>query len=75
MINYVNVPGFGKFDTNGLGLVLFSPGKDRNTLIFLAGSVSDLNTLAGLISSGTLQDCVVQGQVAVCKLSGSKGGF
>jgi hypothetical protein len=75
MINYVNVPGFGKFDTSGLGLVLFSPGKARKTLIFLAGSASDLNTLAGLISSGNLQDCVVQGQVAVCKLGGSKGGF
>jgi hypothetical protein len=77
LINYVNVPGFGKFDTNGLGLVLFTPGKDRNTLIFLAGTASDLDTLAGLVSTGSLQGCVVQGQVAVCKLSGGsgKGGF
>lgn len=73
LISYVNVPGFGKFATNGLGLVLFSPGKDRNTLIFLAGSASDLNTLAGLISSGSLQDCIVEGQVAVCNLSGGSG--
>jgi hypothetical protein len=77
LVSYVTVPGFGKFATNGLGLVLFAPGKDRNTLLFLAGSESDLNNLAGLISSGSLQDCVVQGQVAVCNLSGgsSKGGF
>jgi hypothetical protein len=76
LISYVTVPGFGKFGTNGLGLVLFAPGKDRNTLIFLAGSASDLTTMAGLVSSGSLQDCVVQGQVAVCNLSGgsSKGG-
>lgn len=77
LINYVDVPGFGKFDTNGLGLVLFTPGKDRNTLIFLAGTASDLDTLAGLVSTGSLQSCVVQGLVAVCKLSGGsgKGGF
>jgi hypothetical protein len=57
--------------------VLFTPGKDRNTLIFLAGTASDLDTLAGLVSTGSLQSCVVQGQVAVCKLSGGsgKGGF
>jgi hypothetical protein len=73
LISYVNVPGFGKFATNGLGLVLFAPGKDRNTLILLAGTGSDLNTLAGLISSGSLQDCIVQGQVAVCNLSGGSG--
>ncbi len=77
LLNHVVVPGFGKFDTNGLGLVLFTPGKDRNTLIFLAGSASDLDSLAGLVSTGSLQGCVVQGQVAVCKLSGGsgKGGF
>jgi hypothetical protein len=73
LISYVNVPGFGKFATNGLGLVLFSPGKDRNTLIFLAGTESDLSTMAGLVSSGSLQDCIVQGQVAVCNLSGGSG--
>jgi len=77
LVSYVNVPGFGKFATNGLGLVLFAPGKDRNTLIFLAGNASDMNNMAGLLSSGSLQDCLVQGQVAVCSLSGgsSKGGF
>jgi hypothetical protein len=77
LVNYVIVPGFGKFDTNGVGLVLFTPGKDRNTLIFLAGSAPDLDTLAGLISTGSLENCIVQGQTAVCKLSGgsSKGGF
>jgi hypothetical protein len=73
LVSYVNVPGFGKFATNGLGLVLFAPGKDRNTLIFLAGSGSDLNTMAGLVSAGSLQDCIVQGQVAVCNLSGGSG--
>jgi len=77
LISYVNVPGFGKFGTNGLGIVLFSRGKDRNTLIFLAGTGSDLNTMAGWVSSGSLQDCIVQSQVAVCSLSGGsgKGGF
>ncbi len=76
MINYVNVPGLGKFETDGLGLMLFAPSEKGNTLILLAGSVSDLKDLAGLVSSGSLNGCIIQGQVAVCKLSsGSGGGF
>jgi hypothetical protein len=76
MINYVSVPGLGKFETDGLGLLLFAPSEKGNTLILLAGNVSNLKDLAGMVSSGSLNGCIIQGQVAVCKLtSGSGGGF
>jgi hypothetical protein len=76
MINYVSVPGLGKFETDGLGLLLYTPSEKSNTLILLAGSTSDLKNLTELVSSGSLNGCIIQGQVAVCKLSsGSGGGF
>jgi hypothetical protein len=76
MINYVSVPGLGKFETNGLGLLLLAPSEKSNMFILLAGSGSDLKNLAGLVSSGSLNGCIIQGQVAVCKLSSGSGvGF
>jgi hypothetical protein len=75
MINYVSVPGLGKFATDGLGLLLFDPSEKNNTLILLAGNSSDLKNLADLVSSGSLNSCILQGQVAVCKLSSGSSSF
>jgi len=75
MLTYVTVPGFGKLDTAGLGLVLFDSSAERNTLVLLAGNEADLSTFASMLSSGSLAGCVVQQNIAVCKLSSSSSGY
>jgi hypothetical protein len=63
----VTVPGLGKLPVKGVGLILFIPATDQNTLVLLADSVSELKELSGYISSGSLSGCTVQGQIAVCQ--------
>jgi hypothetical protein len=72
--SYVEVPEFGRLGRSGNGLLLFSTGKAGNTLVLLADSVDDLTTLMDTLSSGSLTDCVLQGDVGACSI-GFGGSF
>jgi len=67
------VPGFGKVPTNGTALILFSPSAERNTLVLLAKDKDTLSELVGLLNSNDLSTCVIQGNLALCKVSESNG--
>lgn len=73
----VSIRGFGKIDTSGNGLLLFSHGPANNTLILLTDSASNLPALIKLVAGGDLSACVVQGNVGVCSLTdtSSDSGF
>jgi hypothetical protein len=62
----VDIPGFGKIVPSGIGLVLYKPGPQRNTLVLLAESQEQLLTLLRQISSGSLDGCTTAGMIAVC---------
>lgn len=65
------VPRLGKLSTKQLGLLLFTPGAERNTLVLLAETDTALLELAGFFGTGTLDGCVIHDRVAVCPLLSS----
>ncbi|MDZ4159311.1 MAG: hypothetical protein U1B80_05910, partial [Anaerolineaceae bacterium] len=65
------IPGLGKLNTKQLGLLLFTPGAERNTLVLLAETDTALLELAGFLGTGTLDGCVIHDRVAVCPLLSS----
>ncbi len=71
---YIEIPGLGKVGKSGNGLLLFAPGKQGNTLILLADSEDDLLSLMGLLISGDLSSCVLQGDLGICSI-GYGGSF
>jgi hypothetical protein len=62
----VSVPGFGKVGHSGNGILLFDSSKKGNTLVLLADTVDDLNSLLDTISGGSLTACVLQKDIGVC---------
>jgi len=64
----ITVPGLGKVESTGNGLILFHASGDANQLVLLASSESALNSLALLLTTGDLTNCVVQPEIAVCAL-------
>ncbi|MEJ5202592.1 MAG: hypothetical protein WHV66_10215, partial [Anaerolineales bacterium] len=65
----VTIPGMGRFSLNGIGLILFSPGNEQNTLILLASSEESLNDLSLLLIEEDLSDCLIQENIAVCPVT------
>jgi hypothetical protein len=68
--NYFAIPGLGLIPSKGFNLVLYNQNTDRNTLILLTDSNKNLVDLLKLVNNGSLKDCLVQAQIAVCA-----GGF
>ena len=71
---FVEVPQFGKLGRAGNGIILFSAGKNGNTIVLLADTETDLTTLMDTLSSGDLSGCVLQNDIGVCSI-GSGGSF
>jgi hypothetical protein len=72
----VTVPGFGKLPADRIGLLLYVPGEFRNTLVMMAYDATALSQLADLLTSGELGGaCTVQGNLAVCNVYSSTGGY
>jgi hypothetical protein len=70
----LSIPEFGTIDRSEVGLLLYRHTSGRNTLVVLADSATDIPALIDLLTSGSLESCVLQGQVGVCNLgSGSSG--
>ena len=67
----VNVPGFGSIKTNGIGLILYHDTSDKSTVILLADTQENLKILASTFYGGDLDNCAIQGQIAVCVLDES----
>jgi hypothetical protein len=69
----IDIPGFGLIPSTGIGLVLLSRADGRTTLILLAEESFSLTDLMGVIGPNGFSNCVLQGNVAVCSVSG--GGY
>ena len=64
----VDVPGFGKVESNGIGLILYHDTGEQNSVILLADSTDNLEMLASSFYNGSIENCAIQGQIAVCVL-------
>ncbi|MDX9863746.1 MAG: hypothetical protein RBT34_02960 [Anaerolineaceae bacterium] len=71
----VTVPGFGKINTNGVGLILYHDNKEQNRVILLADTQENLKILSSAFYGGDLNNCAMQGQIAVCVLDESASEF
>lgn len=71
---FVTMPGIGKIGLMGTGAMLFEPGPNGNTLILLADTSENLDTLLTMFYQGDLFGCVVQENLGICSL-GSGGSF
>lgn len=69
----IDLPGFGKMEKSGNGLLLFNHGPKTNTLVLLADTTADLPALVSLVAAGDLSGCVVQGNTGVCSLGSGPG--
>ena len=67
----VTVPGFGKIKTNGIGLILYHDAGEQSTVILLADTQDNLKILASSFYGGDLDNCAIQGQIAVCVIDES----
>jgi hypothetical protein len=66
----IDIPGLGKIPSIGIGLVLLSHTEARTTLILLAEESFSLTDLMGVIGPNGFSNCILQGNVAVCGISG-----
>ncbi|MGD0806905.1 MAG: hypothetical protein ABSA10_05495 [Anaerolineales bacterium] len=66
----IDIPGFGSIPSTGIGLVLLSRTDTRTTLLLLAEESYSLTDLMSVIGPNGFSNCVMQGNVAVCGLSG-----
>ncbi len=64
--NYFSIPGFGLIPSKGFNIILYDQNNERNTLILLAESKKNLIDLLKLVNKGSLKDCLIQAQIAVC---------
>jgi len=64
--NYFSIPGIGTIPSKGFNIILYSQSNERNTLILLAESKKNLIDLIKLVNKGSLKDCLLQPQIAVC---------
>ncbi len=70
----VTIPGVGRFSLDGIGLILFSPSNEQNTLILLASSEESLSELSSLLIEEGLSDCLIQEYIAVCPVTKESKG-
>jgi len=66
----IDILGFGSIPSTGIGLVLLSRTDTRTTLLLLAEESYSLTDLMSVIGPNGFSNCVLQGNVAVCGLSG-----
>ena len=66
----IEIPGFSVIATKDLGLVGLVREKDHTTLIFMASSPENLTTFIGKLAMNGLSGCLIQNNVAACKVSG-----
>ncbi|MBU2609845.1 MAG: hypothetical protein KJ606_02690, partial [Chloroflexi bacterium] len=71
----VTVPGFGKVGRTGVGLMLFKPGVNGNTLILLTDIPEDLPMLINQLADGYMSSCVIQNNIGVCGIGYSGSSF
>jgi hypothetical protein len=66
----IDIPGFGKIPSDGIGLVLLSRTKERTALILLADAPYSLTSLMNELGPNGISNCLLQGNVAICGFSG-----
>lgn len=71
---FIKVPGFGDIVRSGNGIILFEPGEEGNTIILLAETKKDVLLFLSSVSSGSLQNCVLQSRIGVCGM-GSEDSY
>lgn len=71
----VIVPGFGQVGRTGVGLMLFKPSVNGNTLILLTDIPEDLPMLINLLADGYMSSCVIQNNIGVCSIGYSGSSF
>lgn len=64
--NYFSIPGFGLIPSKGFNIILYDQNNERNTLILLVESKKNLIDLLKLVNKGSLKDCLIQVQIAIC---------
>ncbi|HTX90762.1 MAG TPA: DUF4350 domain-containing protein [Anaerolineales bacterium] len=69
------IPNFGTVDRSGVGLLLYQHSASRNILVLLTDTPDDLPSLIDLLASGSLESCVVQGEVGVCGIGSGNNYF
>lgn len=69
----VDVPGFGKVRADGIGLILFNADSERSTVVLMADTEYNLEMLSSSFYSGSIDNCAIQGQIAVCVLDEFSG--
>lgn len=67
----ITLPGIGKVISTGTGLILYIPSPQKNTMVLMAGSETDLQTLIGLMNSPMPVGCLTNGGMALCSLASS----
>ncbi len=63
-----SLPGVGQVGLLGTGMIFFERGENGNTLVLLADSSENLETLVGLFMDGELYACVLQDDIGICAL-------
>lgn len=71
----ITIPGFGQVGRAGIGLMLYKPGVNSNTLILLADSSENLPMLINLLADGDMSACVIQNDIGVCGIGYSGSSF
>jgi hypothetical protein len=66
----ITIPGLGSVPSTGIGLVLLSRTEGRTTLLLLAEEPFSLTDLMGMISATGFSNCILQGNAAICGVSG-----
>jgi hypothetical protein len=62
----MDVPGFGKVPMSGIGLILFDPSSEQNTVFLLADSEESIQALLSRFIYGDLTGCLIKDNIAVC---------
>lgn len=65
----VNIPGLGKFSTDGIGLILLNPRQERNTLILLTENHTGMTDLVDYFVTGDLSRCAHYHNMAICAVT------
>ncbi len=71
----MEIEGFGSIQSSGTGLILMSRTESRTSLILLAGDSDSLTDLLDVIGPSGFSNCVLQGNIAICKIGSSYGGY
>jgi hypothetical protein len=67
---FIQIPGMGIIETDGLGIVGLVRDGDRTSLIIMANSQEKIQELINQISSENLKSCLIHDNLAACRISG-----